>query len=328
MAAPKLGTNSLNGAGGAGREGSGIRLGAILLAVSLVLFTFSCREAGAGPLTAARQMFQTIVAPVRQAGVLVTAPISGLGNIFTNLTADQEDLTQLREENAALRARNAELEEAQQTVQRLQSLLELRDTYSLQATGARIIAGSTDSWSSTVTIDKGTTSGLEVGMPVCDSTGVIGQIIECGPTTSVVRLVNDENSRVSAMVQSTRAQGTLRGSAEGTLTLTTIPLDQTVNVGDIVITSGLGGVYPKGLPIGTITNVESPQGALYYIITVEQIAVAESHEEVIVITSITEGQQATEEDYDEAAAQDAPETDDSDDAETDEADAETTGAEG
>ena len=249
-----------------------------------------------------------MTSPVRYIGATVSVPFQGLGNIFANLTSDQETLSELKAENEKLQARNAELEESEQTAKRLQDLLNLQDSYSLQSTGARIISGSTDSWTSSVTINMGSAAGLTVGMPVMASNGVIGQITECGATTSTVRLITDENSSVSAMIQSSRAQGMLVGSATGQLTLDMIATDQTVNVGDVVVTSGLGGVFPKGLPLGKVTNVESAPGSLYLEITVEAFASTENFEEVIVITSLTEGQSATAEDIAEADSQESGES--------------------
>ena len=256
------------------------------------------------PLELVRGAFQTVTSPVRYIGATVSVPFQGLGNIFANLTTDQETLSELKQENAELQARNAELEESEQTAKRLQDLLDLQDSYSLQSQGARIISGSTDSWTSTITINLGTASGAGVGMPVTASNGVIGQIIESGLTSSTVRLLSDENSSVSAMIQSTRAQGMLNGSATGQLTLDLIGTDQAVNVGDVVVTSGLGGVFPKGLPLGKVTNVEKNPGSLYLEITVEAFATTENFEEVLVITSLTEGQQASAEEIQEADAQD------------------------
>lgn len=257
------------------------------------------------PFEWVRYGFQTVTAPVRYIGSTVSAPFQGLGNIIANLTTDQQTLSDLKEENERLQARNAELEEAEQTATRLQSLLDLQDAYSLQSTAARIISGSSDSWTSTVTIDKGATSGLTTGMPVMASNGVIGQIIQCDATTSVVRLVADESSSISAMVQSSRAQGMLCGSASGEVSLSLVRTTQTVEVGDTVVTSGLGGVFPKGLPLGRVSSVENNPGSLYLDIVVEPFAHTENNEEVLVITSLSEGQEASAEDI---AAADAQET--------------------
>lgn len=275
----------------------------ICCVASIVLFTASCRFGSSGPLEAVRGAFTVVTMPVRTIGATVSVPFQGLGNIFSNLTSDQETLSDLKAKNEELQARNAELEEAEKTAKRLQDLLSLQDSYSLQSTGARIISGSTDSWTSTVTINLGSASGLTVGMPVMASNGVIGQITECGLTSSVVRLLDDENSSVSAMIQSSRAQGMLNGSATGQLSLDLVATDQSVEVGDLVVTSGLGGVFPKGLPLGHVTNVEKTPGSLYLDITVEAFSSTENYEEVLVITSLTEGQQAGADDIAEADAQ-------------------------
>ncbi len=279
-----------------------MRLAVILCVVSVVLFTVSCRMGNSGPLEAIRGGFTIITTPVRVAGAVVSAPITGVSNVVGNLTADQATLSELQEKNNELQAKVVELTESAQDSSRYEKLLELKNSYNLQSTGARIISGATDTWADTITIDKGSTSGLAVGMPVCDQNGIIGQISQCGLTSSVVRLITDEGSSVSAMIQSSRAQGMLVGSPDGSLSLTLVGTDQQVVVGDTVITSGLGGVYPKGLPIGTVTSVEKSSGALYYKISVQLFNTSNSFEEVIVITSLTEDQQATSED---AAAADA-----------------------
>jgi len=297
--APSLRNKNQNTGGG---------LLAVLVIVSVVLFTVSVRGGETGVLGTVRSGFQTITSPVRYVGAAVASPFQGLANIFTNLTADQATLSELQAENNDLQTRNAELEEAEQTATRLQGLLDLKDTYNLQSTAAHVISGSTDSWTSTVTIDKGTSSGIAIGMPVTATSGVIGQVIGCSATTSTVRLVSDESSSISAMIQTSRAQGMLTGSATGQLTLTLISTSQTVEVGDIVVTSGLGGVFPKGLPLGKVTSVENNPGSLYLDIVVEPFAAYGSYEEVLVITSLTEGQQASSDDIAAADAQDTSST--------------------
>ena len=252
-----------SGLGSNNNKHTGGRRFIILSLLSIVLLTVSARMGTEGPLEMVRGGFSTITMPFRMAGSAIAMPFQGIGNIFSNLTADQQTLSDLKAENEQLRSRNAELEETNQSTQRLQGLLDLKNTYNLQSTGARVISGSTDSFNNTIVIDKGTSSGLAVGMPVVDSGGVIGQIIECGPTTSTVRLITDEKSGVAAMVQSSRAQGMLMGSASRQITLNLINTNQKVAVGDTVVTSGLGGVFPKGLPLGKVTSVEAAPGSLY-----------------------------------------------------------------
>lgn len=276
----------------------------VLSVISLALFVLGVREGDSGLLHGVRGVFQTVATPARVVGSVVASPVSGISNVVGNLTADSQTLSDLKAENDDLKAQVARLTEYEDEANTLTDLLQLRNQYSLDSTAARVIARSTDSWSSTITIDKGTTSGIQTGMPVMTSTGVVGQVSECGPTTATVRLITDESSGVSAKVQSSGAQGQLQGSADGTLHLNLIRTDQQVSTGDSVVTSGLGGVYPKGLPVGTVSNVTKSSGSLYYDITVEPLASVGSLEEVLVITSLSPDQQATADDATAANAQD------------------------
>lgn len=264
--------------------------------VSLLLLMFYVREGEAGVIHSIRSGVNTVATPVRMVGAVVATPFNAIGNVFTNLSAPQETLSELKKQNEELTSELAQLTEAEKTAERLESLLGLQSTYNLQSTAARIIGTTGDAWSQTVTIDKGSANGFEIGMPVCNSGGVIGQIIEVSAVTSTVRLINDENSGVSAMVQSTRAQGILQGQPDGTLMLSYVPADADVKVGDVIITSGLGGRFPKGLPLGTVSSVSRAANATYYTIVVRAISTAESNEEVLVITSLTDEQAASSED--------------------------------
>ena len=276
----------------------------VLSVISLALFVLGVREGDSGLLHGVRGVFQTVATPARVVGSVVASPVSGISNVVGNLTADSQTLSDLKAENDDLKAQVARLTEYEDEANTLTDLLQLRNQYNLDSTAARVIARSTDSWSSTITIDKGTTSGIQTGMPVMTSTGVVGQVSECGPTTATVRLITDESSGVSAKVQSSGAQGQLQGSADGTLHLNLIRTEQQVSTGDSVVTSGLGGVYPKGLPVGTVSNVTKSSGSLYYDITVEPLASAGSLEEVLVVTSLSGDQPATDDDATAANAQD------------------------
>lgn len=256
--------------------------------------------------------------PVTYLGAAVSSPLRGLGNIFANLTADQATLTELEAQVSELQAQNAELEERASSAERLQSLLDLQDSNDLRSTAAHVISGSTDSWSATVTLDKGSAAGITPGMPVTSASGVVGQVVSCSATTSTVRLLTDESSSISAMVQSTRAQGMLNGSASGEVTLELVSTSQDVEVGSVIVTSGLGGVFPKGLPIGEVASVSGDPSGLYLDIVVDLYADPWATEEVLVITSLTDDQRATAEDIAEADAQEGARSSEDDGAGSDE----------
>ena len=278
------------------RQSTGVRPLIVLCLVSILLLTFYIREGESGPIHSVRGAVSVVTTPVRVLGSLVATPFSAAGNVMGNLTASQETLSELREQNAELTAQVAELSESKKTSERLESLLNLQSTYSLTSTAARIIGNSSDAWSRAVTIDKGTAAGFSCGMAVCNSGGVIGQIVEVSATTSTVQLITDEGSGVSAMIQSTRAQGMLQGQPDGSLRLSYVSTESDVKVGDIVITSGIGGVYPKGLPLGTVSSVEKSDNDVYYTIVVRAQSTAENNEEVLVITSLTDDQIASDQD--------------------------------
>lgn len=272
----------------------------VLCVISLLLLTFYLREGDTGPIHAVRGGVMTVTSPVRMLGSAVAAPFGALGNIAQNATASSETLSELKKRNEELTAQVAELSEAQETAERLEKLVGLKSTYSLESTAARIIGSTGDAWTDSVIIDKGSASGFEVGMPVCSSGGVIGQIIEVSANTSTVRLITDDQSGVSAMIQGSRAQGVLQGQADGTLRLEYVVSDAEVATGDIVITSGIGGTFPKGLPLGTVASIDRAPNAVYYIIVVRAASSAESNEEVLVITSVSEDQIASDEEVDSA----------------------------
>jgi rod shape-determining protein MreC len=129
-----------------GEKHTGGRALIVVVFLSLLLLTLGTREGPAAVLSGARSVFQTVTMPVRYVGSLVTAPFTAASNIMANLTTDQETLSELRAENQRLVARNAELEEAALSTERLEGLLELQSAYKLTSTGARIILGLVDNF--------------------------------------------------------------------------------------------------------------------------------------------------------------------------------------
>ena len=271
---------------------TGIKMLAATLVLSALLLFFGVRDDGTGPLSKLRWGFQTVTAPVRYVGGLVGRPVDALSNVIANLTADQETLAELKQLNLHLTARNAELEEEAASAARFEALLELKNTYNLESTGARVISSSSDTWADTITIDKGSSSGIAVGMPVTDSQAVIGQVIECSASTSTVRLLTDPNSGAAVIVQSTRANAIVRGSIDGMLYLEDIEDDKIPEVGDVIITSGLGGSYSRGLIVGSVVSVGRTAGTAGGSIVVSPNDRANILEEVIVVMDTFRGSAA------------------------------------
>lgn len=266
-------------------EPTGPRLGVLVVFVALavVLMTVWFRESETGPLHRVRLGVQAATAPVSAAGEFVTRPVRGLFSWASDLGVSRSQLEQLRSQNESLRTRVAQLEEARQENIRLRALLKLAKSGGVQSKAARVIGRPTNSWEGIITIDLGSKDGITVGMPVVGPRGLLGQTVEVASGSARVRLITDQRSGVAAMVQRNRAVGILKGTIEGRLDLDFISRETTVKPGDVVITSGLGGVYPKGIVIGEVAEVDKASNTLYQSIRVEPSGDISGLEEVLVL---------------------------------------------
>lgn len=233
---------------------------AILVVVSLVLVIVFASEGQAGPLHSVQNAVSGLSSPFKIVGASVGSAGDEVASTVEDAAASDDSLNSLRDQNKELRQMIAQLEEYRLESERLQTLLELKDMYAMESKTARVIGESGNAWSQVVTIDKGSNDGVKTGLSVMGGYGLIGQVITTTPFTADVRLLTDSQSGVSAMVQSSRAEGIVRGSLEGLLYLDSVSADAQIEVGDIVVTSGLGGSHFKGLIIGTVASVTQKQG--------------------------------------------------------------------
>ena len=245
--------------------------------------TVYSREGDAGPLHKAKAAVEVVTMPLKTIGSIVSSPFRALGNYLDNSAVDAATVQELRDQVNELRSQLTLMEEYRQENERLLALLDLKDAYNLDAVGARVISASPDSWHRIITINKGSAAGIEIGMPVLNANGLIGQVESVSLFSSTVRLITDADSGVSVYLQNNRAEGILSGSIDGVLYLEYITLDIPVNIGDTVITSGTGGVFPKGIQIGVVSSVEYSKTDVYQTITVKPFARVVSYEEVLVI---------------------------------------------
>ncbi len=264
---------------------SGTLVLVVLVCVSIVTVTLYSREGSTGPVHTLRGAVQIATWPFTWLGSHLTAPLDALSGAVEDASADGETLSELREENAKLTAELAELGEYKLENERLRGMLDLASAYGTEGVGARVVGVSSDEWSRTVTIDKGSSSGIAADMPVTDGNGVVGQVTAVSTYTSTVTLLSDPTCSVSALLQGSRATGVLSGSVDGSLHLEYVSADVDVAVGELVVTSGLGGVYPKGLVLGTVASVTGSASGVFHDIVVEPLAAGANHEEVYVITS-------------------------------------------
>jgi len=263
------------------------RLGLLILfvALAIVVITVWYRESDTGPLHRLRISVHAATAPISAGGEFVTRPVRGLFSWASDLGVSRSQLEQLRDQNQRLRARVAELEEDRLENERLRGLVQLAQAQDLESIAARVIGRPTNSFEDVITIDRGSADGVTAGMPVVGAVGLLGQTVSVARDSSRVRLITDQRSGVAGMIQRSRAEGVVRGSIDGEVTLEFVSTETTVRAGDVVITSGIGGVYPKGLVVGEVTEVERLANSLYQSISIEPTARLQGLEEVLVVVA-------------------------------------------
>jgi rod shape-determining protein MreC len=197
----------------------------------------------------------------------------------------------LRAENDKLNNRIVQLEmeknrllEAEATNQRLRELLEFRSQLPAGSIIASIIANSASTWFQSCLLDKGSNDGVRKGMAVVTPLGVVGQVVAVSARTAKVLLVTDPNSGVDVLVQRSRARGILSGSLDSGPVLKYAKRSEDIQSGDRLITSGLDGVFPKGLMVGTVSQVRKQSVGLFQFIGVTLAVVPSRLEEVIVVS--------------------------------------------
>ena len=172
---------------------------------------------------------------------------------------------------------------------RLQALLAFKEQFISQTLAAQVIGSSGSELSRSVYIDKGEHDGVKPDMAVITTDGVVGKVLRVYRSTSLVLLIDDQTSGVGSILDKTRLQGILRGTPSGEVVLEKVMSDETVPMGELVLTSGGDGIFPKGLPVGRVTKV-TPGRDLFLNIRVHPAADLSRLEEVLVVTKIDEKQ--------------------------------------
>ncbi|MGD0417687.1 MAG: rod shape-determining protein MreC [Terriglobales bacterium] len=232
------------------------------------------------------------VTPLEKA--LVWAQTS-TGNIWHNyfylrgVRAENRSLKQQVEKMSLERVRMSQ--DADQA-RRLQALLAFKEQFISETMAAQVIGSSGSELSRSVYIDKGYNDGIRPDMAVITADGIVGKVLRADPANrhvALVLLIDDQTSGVGALLDKTRLQGILRGTPSGEVVLEKVMSDETVPPGEMVLTSGGDGIFPKGLLVGTVTKV-SPGSELFLNIRVRPAADLSKLEEVLVVTKIDERQ--------------------------------------
>lgn len=241
----------------------------ILLWVSLVALTLLAviTTVGRKEFGLSHRLTLEALGPTQVIFSQATLFVSGFWRHYVDLVGVSQENDRLQQEIKSYVALNAEYREAVATNVRLNQLLDLQQSIDDPTLTAHVIGRDPALWFKTLTIDKGISAGVKKGMPVITVEGVVGQVINVSPRYSKVLLATDPNSAVDAIIQSSRALGVIKGDNLG-YRLDYVLKESEIAEDDLIVTSGMGGVFPKGLPIGQVIDIGKNKRGMFHTITV------------------------------------------------------------
>jgi rod shape-determining protein MreC len=265
-----------------------------LLLIILGLFLLVLHESGY--LAPAENALHYVLDPLQRALSSVVEVTGGLFRTVREVRELRSQVGELQAQVDALTVENVRLREYEAEVQQLRALLNFASEYPISVPlGAdvverdvgEVVGMESNPYLRYVTINVGAQQGVEVEMPVVSGggAGLVGRVAQVGPRTAKVQLLTDSGSAVAALLQSSRVTGLVVGQPDGTLRMEYIPQEESISVGDIVLTSGLGGFMPKGLVIGQVTEVQQMDYALFQAAIVRPVVDFSRLELVLVITA-------------------------------------------
>lgn len=256
-----------------------------LLAAALFLFVIERQTNFLSPL------YSLIITPFKPAGEAAldgAAALAGEPAAEADTATLQERIAELEKTIAQLQVEIVELREVEQDYNRLAQVADyLAENTGQKVVSADVIARDTSSYLRWIIINRGARDGIRVGNPVINELGLVGQVEEIAANAAWVRLAIDPGSAVNAFTQKTRAEGTIVGLLQGGMQMTLIPQASLVEPGDLVLTSGLGGLFPANIVIGQITSVRKQQAELFQSAEIRPIVRFDELDIVSVITDFT-----------------------------------------
>jgi rod shape-determining protein MreC len=237
---------------------------ALLIGVATVSMVVDRRalRAGGRDLPAWAGPVVDAAVPVQRAVALPVDLMRGAWSRYVALVDAQEESERLRHELARLEEENVQLREALVASGRLERIAEMRDDFEVPMLPAELVGSDVSPWFRSVLLDRGRSDGVRSGMPVISEQGLVGLVTATSRGAAKTMLLLDRQTAIDGTVQRSRARGIVRGRGDEGLEFEFVARGGDVRVGDLVITSGLDGVYPKGLLIGRVSVVSEPGSKL------------------------------------------------------------------
>jgi rod shape-determining protein MreC len=259
-----------------------------LLIANLVVMAVDARDAD-GQHKLLRVWTQTFASPLQSATSKASGATSGFFQQIWNFRSTASENEQLKQRMAALENELNNARQAETENERLRALLNLNEKSDIKSVPARVIARDPSVWFNTITINRGSTSGVSVNMPVVTGTGIVGRVITVSPFASQVMLITDEKAGAGAVVGQlgqSGALGSVRGRADlgvGIIEMRYVSGLEKVEVNDSVMTTGQDGIYPPGLNVGRVVDVKNGTATQAHQILIQPGAQLDHLEEVAVL---------------------------------------------
>lgn len=267
-------------------NGRGYPILAALVIASILLVTIYYKEGRSGPLHTIQTWAIGVVAPVQSTARVAIRPLSSAYNFFIDLGTFRDQNAALKRENVDLKGKTRLLSSTQAENKRLKKLLGYEKETGNKGVLAKVIGWQSNNWQSAIVIDAGLNDGVKKGMPVVVGEGLVGQVVQASASASRVLLVIDQKSGVSVQLSGSGDVGVLQGQSDGSLAATYISKDTTVTAGESVTTSGLGGVFPKGLLVGKTVGKGKVGYNLFKTVRVTSAVDFLKLDEVLVVTNV------------------------------------------
>ncbi len=236
----------------------------------------------------AEQLLIEVTAPFQKGLKQVVGAVEKVWMDYFYLVGLRDENRKLKQDLDVLQADNRRYQELLATHERLRKLLQFKQVIRHSVVAAQVTGLDPSGWFKSIIVDKGSRSGIKPDMSVVNASGVVGRVISVSPDFSKILLIVDQNSAVDCLLQRSRDRGILRGLSTDVCSLEYLAKTADAKVGDSLITSGLGGVFPKGLPVGTILDIDENPGMLFKEIKVRPAVDFSTLEEVMIILNVDE----------------------------------------
>ena len=266
-------------------------LGLILLLILLLLLARSCGNSEtASKLEGVAQESK--------------APVAAIGDFFGNIfdfstkKSLQAEIDELNQQLAELKTNSQISSDVEAENEKLRELLDLKNSYQTgwETVAAEVIGREADNWYEKLTINKGSKDGITENMAVVDQNGLVGKIVNVTEKTSEVQMMIDSGASLGGMLQKSSIEGVLQGigGGKGLITMTKLPYNADIQLNDVVVTSGTGGVFPAGLLVGTVVKVNTSSDGLSKEAIIEPYCDFDDIQFVLVIRQLSEDEIAAQ----------------------------------